>query len=239
MMGPFAVDMYLPAFGAIGSEFDAAPIAIQQTLSVYMFAFAFMMLWHGALSDALGRRPIILGGLVIYALGTLGCAIAGNIQSLWLMRAIAGAVRRRGRRGRTGDHPRPLPRRGGATDDVADHAAVRDRARARARRGRGAAQLARVALDLLGAVRVVAGAAGAVPAVSARDIAARQPAAAASARAVAQLSGRPHAAEVHAARADSRAQLLRHSSSTSPRRRPSWWTCSACRPWASPGCSSR
>jgi DHA1 family bicyclomycin/chloramphenicol resistance-like MFS transporter len=90
MTGPFAVDMYLPAFGAIGNEFDAAPIAIQQTLSVYMFAFAFMMLWHGALSDALGRRPIILGGLAIYALGTLGCAIAGNIQSLWLMRALQG-----------------------------------------------------------------------------------------------------------------------------------------------------
>lgn len=90
MMGPFAVDMYLPAFGAIGSEFDAPPIALQQTLSIYLFAFAFMMLWHGALSDALGRRPIILGGLVIYALGTLGCAIAGNIQSLWLMRALQG-----------------------------------------------------------------------------------------------------------------------------------------------------
>ena len=66
------------------------PIALQQTLSVYLFAYAFMMLWHGALSDALGRRPIVLGGLVIFALGTLGCAIAGNIQSLWLLRALQG-----------------------------------------------------------------------------------------------------------------------------------------------------
>jgi DHA1 family bicyclomycin/chloramphenicol resistance-like MFS transporter len=90
MMGPFAVDMYLPAFPAIGRELGAATIALQQTLSIYMFAFAFMMLWHGALSDALGRRPIILGGLVVYAFGTLGCAIAGNIQSLWLMRGIQG-----------------------------------------------------------------------------------------------------------------------------------------------------
>ena len=49
-----------------------------------------MMLWHGALSDALGRRPIILGGLAVYAFATLGCAIAGNIESLWLFRALQG-----------------------------------------------------------------------------------------------------------------------------------------------------
>jgi DHA1 family bicyclomycin/chloramphenicol resistance-like MFS transporter len=90
MLGPFSVDMYLPAFPAIGSELGASPIALQQTLSAYLFAFAFMMLWHGALSDALGRRPIILGALVIYAFATLGCAIAGNIESLWLFRAVQG-----------------------------------------------------------------------------------------------------------------------------------------------------
>ena len=90
MLGPFSVDMYLPAFPAIGSEFGASPIALQQTLSAYLFAFAFMMLWHGALSDALGRRPVVLGSLAIYALATLGCAIAGNIESLWLFRALQG-----------------------------------------------------------------------------------------------------------------------------------------------------
>jgi DHA1 family bicyclomycin/chloramphenicol resistance-like MFS transporter len=90
MLGPFAVDMYLPSFPAIGREFGASKIALQQTLSVYLFAFAFMMLWHGALSDALGRRPIVLAGLVVFALGTLGCAIAGNVQSLWLFRVLQG-----------------------------------------------------------------------------------------------------------------------------------------------------
>jgi DHA1 family bicyclomycin/chloramphenicol resistance-like MFS transporter len=49
-----------------------------------------MMLWHGALSDALGRRPVIIGGLVLYAIATLGCAIAGNIETLWLFRAAQG-----------------------------------------------------------------------------------------------------------------------------------------------------
>ena len=90
MLGPFSVDMYLPAFPAIGSELRASPIALQQTLSAYLFAFAFMMLWHGALSDALGRRPVVLGSLAIFALATLGCAIAGNIESLWLFRALQG-----------------------------------------------------------------------------------------------------------------------------------------------------
>ncbi|MEO8487646.1 MAG: multidrug effflux MFS transporter [Betaproteobacteria bacterium] len=90
MLGPFSIDLYLPAFGAIGSEFAVAPVAVQATLSAYLFAYAFMMLWHGALSDALGRRPVVIAGLVVYAIATLGCAIAGNIPSLWLARALQG-----------------------------------------------------------------------------------------------------------------------------------------------------
>ena len=90
MLGPFAVDMYLPAFPAMGAEFGVPALALQQTLSVYMIAYAIMMLWHGALSDALGRRPVVLVGLAVFALGTLGCAIAGNIQSLWLFRVLQG-----------------------------------------------------------------------------------------------------------------------------------------------------
>lgn len=90
MLGPFSIDAYLPAFYAIGREFDVPPIAVQQTLSVYLFAYAFMMLWHGALADALGRRPVVLASLAIYALATLGCAIAGNIETLWLFRALQG-----------------------------------------------------------------------------------------------------------------------------------------------------
>jgi DHA1 family bicyclomycin/chloramphenicol resistance-like MFS transporter len=90
MLGPFSIDAYLPAFHAIGSEFGVPQIAVQQTLSVYLFAYAFMMLWHGALADALGRRPVVLASLAIYALATLGCAIAGNIETLWLFRALQG-----------------------------------------------------------------------------------------------------------------------------------------------------
>jgi DHA1 family bicyclomycin/chloramphenicol resistance-like MFS transporter len=90
MLGPLSVDAYLPAFHAIGSELAVPQLAVQQTLSVYLFAYAFMMLWHGALADALGRRPVVLASLVIYAITSLGCAIAGNIETLWLFRALQG-----------------------------------------------------------------------------------------------------------------------------------------------------
>jgi DHA1 family bicyclomycin/chloramphenicol resistance-like MFS transporter len=90
MLGPFAIDMYLPAFAAIEGEFEASQIAVQQTLSAYLFAYAFMMLWHGSLSDAFGRRPIVLVGLGVYAVASLGCMIAGNIETLWLFRTLQG-----------------------------------------------------------------------------------------------------------------------------------------------------
>ncbi|MDR2173382.1 MAG: multidrug effflux MFS transporter [Burkholderiales bacterium] len=90
MIGPFSVDMYLPAFPSIEASFGASPAALQQTLSIYLMAYAVMMLWHGALADAWGRRPVILASLAIYAIATLGCAIANNIETLWLFRAMQG-----------------------------------------------------------------------------------------------------------------------------------------------------
>ncbi len=90
MLGVFSIDLYLPAFPEIGRDLNATPLALQQTLSVYLVTYAFMMLWHGALSDALGRRPVVLAGLAVYAIASLGCAIAGNIESLWLFRALQG-----------------------------------------------------------------------------------------------------------------------------------------------------
>jgi DHA1 family bicyclomycin/chloramphenicol resistance-like MFS transporter len=90
MLGPFSVDAYLPAFPEIGRDLGVSALAVQQTLSAFLFAYAFMMLWHGALSDALGRRPIIVINLVVYAVATLGCAVAANIQTLWLFRTLQG-----------------------------------------------------------------------------------------------------------------------------------------------------
>ncbi len=90
MLGPFSVDTYLPAFPAIEAALDARPIEVQQTLTAYMAAFAVMILWHGALSDAFGRRRIILVSLAVYALASLGCALAGSVEALWGFRILQG-----------------------------------------------------------------------------------------------------------------------------------------------------
>ena len=60
-LGPFSVDTYLPAFSGIAQGLNATPVQLQQTLSAYLFSFGVMCLFHGALSDALGRRPMVLG----------------------------------------------------------------------------------------------------------------------------------------------------------------------------------
>lgn len=89
-IGPFAIDTYLPAFPAIGRALGASEIEVQQSLTAYMLPFAFMMLWHGALSDALGRRRIILVGLVLFFLATLFCAFAPSIHLFLVGRALQG-----------------------------------------------------------------------------------------------------------------------------------------------------
>ncbi len=63
MFGPFSIDTIFPAFPAIARELGATPIAMQQTISVYMIAYALMSLFHGPLSDSLGRRRVILAGV--------------------------------------------------------------------------------------------------------------------------------------------------------------------------------
>lgn len=88
--GPFSIDTYLPSFHAIGDELAVSPLAVQQTLTAFLLPFAFMMLWHGALSDALGRRRVVLWGVGIYALASLVCAFAPSIEWLWAGRAFQG-----------------------------------------------------------------------------------------------------------------------------------------------------
>jgi DHA1 family bicyclomycin/chloramphenicol resistance-like MFS transporter len=90
MLGPFAVDTYLPAFPAIQASLGASAIEVQQSLTLYMLSFAVMVLWHGALSDAFGRRNLILGSLVLFGIATLGCAASHSVQYLWAFRVIQG-----------------------------------------------------------------------------------------------------------------------------------------------------
>jgi DHA1 family bicyclomycin/chloramphenicol resistance-like MFS transporter len=90
MLGPFSVDTYLPAFPNMQAELFATPLEVQQTLSAYMFSFAIMMLFYGVLSDAFGRRNIILVSLAVYGLASLGCAATHSIEYLWAFRIVQG-----------------------------------------------------------------------------------------------------------------------------------------------------
>lgn len=92
MLGPFSIDTYLPAFPDIALALNASQLQVQQTLTAYMAMFALMILWHGSLSDAFGRRRVILLGLVAYVLASLFCAFAVRIEMLWIGRALQGMV---------------------------------------------------------------------------------------------------------------------------------------------------
>jgi DHA1 family bicyclomycin/chloramphenicol resistance-like MFS transporter len=90
MLGPFSIDTYLPAFTGIAQSVGATPVEMQQTLSAYLFGFALMNLFHGALSDSLGRRPVVLWGIAVFTIASAGCALANHIGTLVFWRAVQG-----------------------------------------------------------------------------------------------------------------------------------------------------
>jgi MFS transporter, DHA1 family, multidrug resistance protein len=90
MIGPFSIDTYLPAFSGIAASIGATQVQMQQTLSSYLLGFALMNLFHGALSDSFGRRPVVLGGIALFTLASVGCALSDSIGTLVFYRALQG-----------------------------------------------------------------------------------------------------------------------------------------------------
>ena len=90
MLGPFSIDTIFPAFAVMERELGVGRLAMQQTISVYLLGYAGMSLVHGPLSDALGRRPVILWGIAIFALASVGCALAESLPVLLGFRALQG-----------------------------------------------------------------------------------------------------------------------------------------------------
>lgn len=89
-LGPFSIDTYLPSFPEMAETLHTTPLHVQQTLTAYLLPFAFMSLWHGAISDALGRRSVIQWSLLLFGLASIGCALATNIETVWFFRAVQG-----------------------------------------------------------------------------------------------------------------------------------------------------
>ena len=82
MFGPFSIDTIFPAFPQMAAQLGADKIAMQQTISVYLLAYALMSIVHGPLSDAIGRRRVILGGLLVFTLASVGCALSFDLKTL-------------------------------------------------------------------------------------------------------------------------------------------------------------
>lgn len=89
-LSPLAIDMYLPSMPAIAEELAASPHAVQNTVSIYLVFFALPQLVFGPLADAFGRRLVIFSGLGFFLGGCLLAALAPNIATLLVARAMQG-----------------------------------------------------------------------------------------------------------------------------------------------------
>jgi DHA1 family bicyclomycin/chloramphenicol resistance-like MFS transporter len=87
---PLSIDMYLPALPVIAVDLRGTAGDIQLTLSAFMIAFGAGQIFYGPAGDRFGRRPVILGGLVIYILASIGCAFAAEAGQLVLLRFLQG-----------------------------------------------------------------------------------------------------------------------------------------------------
>lgn len=83
-----ALTIFLPSLPTLAKDFEVAYGTAQLTLSIYLFAFAFAQLAVGPLSDKVGRRPILLASLVIFTIGSLGCALSSTVEMLIAARLV-------------------------------------------------------------------------------------------------------------------------------------------------------
>ncbi|WP_321913638.1 MULTISPECIES: multidrug effflux MFS transporter [unclassified Paraburkholderia] len=88
--GQLAIDIYVPALPAMARYFATSPQAIQSSVSVYMAAYALGQLIFGPISDALGRKPVLGFGLVVYTIGCLLSLAAPNLETFVLARCLQG-----------------------------------------------------------------------------------------------------------------------------------------------------
>jgi DHA1 family bicyclomycin/chloramphenicol resistance-like MFS transporter len=92
MISPLSIDTFLPSLPTIAEHFSLTRFEVQQIITAYLLPFACFSLVHGPLSDALGRRRVVLGGLVLYTLGSIGCFLAPTFGTLLLCRVLQGTA---------------------------------------------------------------------------------------------------------------------------------------------------
>ena len=85
MLQPLSTDLYLASLPGMAADFGVSPAAVQQTLSLFVFGFGTAQLVSGPLSDRYGRRPVLIGGLALYLVSGLACALTPSLD--WLIAA--------------------------------------------------------------------------------------------------------------------------------------------------------
>lgn len=90
MLMPLSIDMYLPALPVISAQFGVPAGSAQMTLSTYILGFALGQLFYGPMADSLGRKPVILGGTLVFAAAAVACALSQTIDHLIIMRFLHG-----------------------------------------------------------------------------------------------------------------------------------------------------
>ena len=89
-IGPFAIDMYLPALPTIAGDLHASTAATQMTLMAFFLAFGICQIVYGPVSDMVGRKPPLYFGLALFMVGAIGCSLAGSIGWLIAFRVVQG-----------------------------------------------------------------------------------------------------------------------------------------------------
>jgi MFS transporter, DHA1 family, multidrug resistance protein len=89
-IGPFAIDMYLPALPAIGLDLGADTAGVQASLMAFMAAIAVCQLFYGPISDMVGRKPPLYFGMALFVAGAIGSAMAPSIEWLIAARFVQG-----------------------------------------------------------------------------------------------------------------------------------------------------
>lgn len=94
-IGPFAIDMYLPAFPTIAANLGVPRGDVERTLAAYLIGLALAQVFYGPMADRFGRKPPLMVGLALFMVASLGCALSGSVEALtgWrVLQAMGGAA---------------------------------------------------------------------------------------------------------------------------------------------------